>query len=158
MYSGCGTKPAIPSSTVMVRQPNNIGHPMKCYDKLQICFDASLDTFHKLTTILGVQPSEHLADFPDGIPCCWTHEVIDDQPNTYFDFINVFLDLLETKYHDLEQLNIRRENISVWMSYEYDQQCNMEFDPVRLKRLGDNGITLCISCWDSGKPYGSKGE
>jgi hypothetical protein len=31
----------------------------------------------------------------------------------------------------------------------------MEFDPTRLKRLGDNGIKLCISCWDSGEEYAS---
>ena len=62
-------------------------------------------------------------------------------------FINQFLNILETKYSDLEKLNIEREHITFWMIYEYDHQCNMEFDPQRLKRIGENGITLCISCY-----------
>jgi len=131
---------------------------MKNYDKLQINFDPSVDTFNKLTTILGVQPNDKFLNFPDNIPSCWTYEVIDNKADKYFDFINVFLDLLETKYSDLEKLNIKRNDISIWLLYEYDQQCNMEFDPQRLKRLGDNGITFCISCWDSGNEYGSKNE
>lgn len=129
---------------------------MKSYDKLQIDFDPSIDTFNKLTTILGVEPNDKLSDFPDNIPFWWTYEVIDDKTDEYFDFINVFLDLLETKYSELEELNIKRSDISIWLIYEYDQQCNMEFDPQRLKRLGDNGITFCISCWDSGKEYESE--
>lgn len=129
---------------------------MKNYDKLQIAFDPSVETFNKLTAIMGVQPNENFSNFPDNIPSCWTYEVIDDKANEYFDFINVFLDLLETKYSDLEKLNINRSDISIWLLYEYDQQCNMEFDPQRLKRLGDNGITFCISCWDSGKEYGDE--
>ena len=42
------------------------------------------------------------------------------------------------------------QNISIWCLYEYDEQCNMEFQPNELKRLGDAGITLCISCWRRG--------
>ncbi|MBP7478753.1 MAG: hypothetical protein KA797_09530 [Chitinophagales bacterium] len=124
---------------------------MEYYYKLQINFDPSVETFNKVTTILGIQPSdEDFSGFPNNIPSSWTYEVIDDSHDEYFDFINIFLDILETKYADLEKINIKRENITIWMLYEYDQQCNMEFDPIRLKRLGDNGITLCISCWDSG--------
>jgi hypothetical protein len=127
---------------------------MRSYDKLEIHFDP---TFNNLTTILGVKPSNDFSNFPDTIPSSWTYKVIDDKADEYFDFINVFLDLLETKYPDLEKLNIKRNDISIWLLYEYGQ-CNMEFDPQRLKRLGDNGITFCISCWDSGKEYGSENE
>lgn len=45
--------------------------------------------------------------------------------------------------------------ISIWRYYEYDEQCNFEFSPQELKRMGDNGITFCISCWDTGEPYSS---
>jgi len=131
---------------------------MKIYDKLQIAFDPSVETYNRLTTILGVQPNDNYSNFPDNIPSSWTYEVIDDKTDEYFDFINVFLDLLETKYSDLEKLNIKRNDISIWLLYEYDQQCNMEFDPQRLKRLGENGITFCISCWDSGNEYGIENE
>ena len=131
---------------------------MKVYDKLEIQFDPNVDTFNRLTTILGVQPSEIFSDFPNSIPTSWTYEVVDDKPDDYFDIINIFLDILEKKYEELEKLNIKRSDILIWMLYEYDQQCNMEFDPVRLKRLGDNGIKLCISCWDSGIECGGENE
>lgn len=124
---------------------------MKYYDKLQIDFDPSVETFNKLTTILGVKPKDKkFSNFPNNIPSSWTYEVVETKTDEYFDFINIFLDILEAKYIELEKLNIKRNDISIWMLYEYDQQCNMEFDPIRLKRLGDNGVTLCISCWDSG--------
>ena len=126
---------------------------MKYYHSLQISFDPSVETFNQLTTILGVKPTDSFSDFPDNIPNCWTYEVIDDKADEYFDFINAFLDILETKYADLERLNIKRSDISIWLFYEYDEQCNLEFAPERLKRLGDNGITFCISCSDSGKEY-----
>jgi hypothetical protein len=131
---------------------------MKNYDKLQISFDPSVETYNRLTAILGVQPNDNYSNFPDNIPSTWTYEVIDDITDEYFDFINIFLDLLETKYSDLEKLNIKRNDISIWLLYEYDQQCNMEFDPQRLKRLGENGITFCISCWDSGNEYRVENE
>jgi hypothetical protein len=75
---------------------------MKNYDKLQIAFDPSVETYNRLTTILGVQPNDNYLNFPDNIPSSWTYEVIDDKTDEYFDFINVFLDLLETKYSDLK--------------------------------------------------------
>ncbi len=125
---------------------------MKYYDKLQINFEPSVETFNKLTTILDVKPTKKdFSNFPNDIPSTWAYEVIETKTDEYFDFINIFLDILETKYLELEKLNIKRNDITFWMFYEYDQQCNMEFDPIRLKRLGDNGITLCISCWDSGE-------
>jgi hypothetical protein len=83
-------------------------------------------------------------------PNSWEYEVIDKEEDKYYDFINEFLDILETKYEKLAALGIERKDITFWYLYEYDQQCNMEFDPVRLKRLGDNGICLCISCWGTG--------
>lgn len=125
---------------------------MKYYDKLQINFEPSVEIFNKLTTILDVKPTKKdFSNFPNDIPSTWTYEVIETKTDKYFDFINIFLDILETKYLELEKLNIKQNDITFWMFYEYDQQCNMEFDPIRLKRLGDNGITLCISCWDSGE-------
>ena len=58
-----------------------------------------------------------------------------------------FLDLLEPNLEKLIQNGLNNENISIWYLYEYDEQCNLEFQPNELKRLGDAGITLCISCW-----------
>ena len=58
------------------------------------------------------------------------------------------LSLLEGKYERLESIGISREDISIWVLYEYEGQCNMEYDPVSMKKIGENGIVLCISCWE----------
>lgn len=61
------------------------------------------------------------------------------------------MDILDGKYLALEDIGVTRDMISIWRLYEYDGQCNLEYSPAEMKRLGDNGITLCVSCWDSGK-------
>ena len=32
------------------------------------------------------------------------------------------------------------------MIYYYDKQCNMEFDPDLMERMGKLGLKLCVSC------------
>ena len=122
---------------------------MKSYDRLQISFKPDIATYNSISKILGVQPTE-LID-KNAVPGVWIYEVIEEQDDDFYDFINKFLDLLESNYEKLSDLDIKREDITIWYLYEYDQQCNMEFSPSRLKRLGDNEIALCISCWDSGQ-------
>jgi hypothetical protein len=67
--------------------------------------------------------------------------------NTSIDYL---LSLLEQKIDVLRIIGISNEDISLWYLYEYDQQCNIEFDSIALKRMGNLGITLCISCWQKG--------
>lgn len=127
---------------------------MKTYDKLQISFEPSIATYDSITELLGKNPSGIKdSNAPIAIPTTWSYEVTSTELDSYFDFINTFLDILDAKYETLYKLGINRKDITIWCFYEYDQQCNLEFDPVRMKRLGDNGITLCITCWDSGKKY-----
>jgi hypothetical protein len=64
-------------------------------------------------------------------------------------FVDEFLSVLDGKYEALEGLGINRDRITMWVLYEYDQQCNLEFNPDALKRLGNNGISLCVSCWQA---------
>lgn len=127
---------------------------MKSYDSLQINFTPSNETYDLITEIIGVKPTDRgFEKIRQESPNTWTYQVIEEQNDPFYDFINRFLDLLENKYDKLAEIGIKRSDISFWYLYEYDQQCNMEFDPTRLKRLGENGITLCISCWDSGQEY-----
>ena len=113
-----------------------------------------ISAFNKITNILGWTPKQLDKDkYPDACYNVWSYSVDIGEADQYFDFINIFLDRLEPKFINLEKLGVTKGNITFWLLYEYDQQCNMEFDPQRLKRLGDNGITLCISCWDSGQEY-----
>ena len=127
---------------------------MKYYLRLDIQTDNTADTFNNITYILGWTPKQPGKDkYPDACYNVWSYSVDIGEADQYFDFINIFLDRLEPKFINLEKLGVTKGNITFWLLYEYDQQCNMEFDPQRLKRLGDNGITLCISCWDSGQEY-----
>ena len=122
---------------------------MSIYNRLVIQFQPSLNTYLQLTNILGVTPTDE-AELPDeDLPSSWTYEISNNDTDSYFDFISQFLDLLEPKLPALEALEIKRSDISVWMLYAYDQQCNIEFDPGQMKRLVEQGITLCISCWQN---------
>ena len=79
----------------------------------------------------------------------WGLEKIIGDDDMAFDFIGYFTDILKDNYDKLRDIGIEREDIAIWMLYEYDQQCNMEFSPKELSEIGNEGITLCISCWDS---------
>jgi hypothetical protein len=73
--------------------------------------------------------------------------VIEEDSYRFPHAIPLFLDVI-TRYGDaLAQLGLSAERITVWYCYEYDQQCNMEFGPALLKRMGELEVTLCISCW-----------
>lgn len=94
-----------------------------------------------ITQTLDVEPTMVDGD-------SWVYEVIEREDDDYYDFINRFLDILDGKYSELRNIGVKTENISIWMNYEYDQQCNIEFSPKQMKRLGTAGIGLCISCWE----------
>lgn len=68
----------------------------------------------------------------------------DDPPTP---FLDVFFGLLDGHFASLERIGVSRNDITVWLLYEYDEQCNLEFSAADMKRLGDAGISLCISCW-----------
>mgnify|MGYP005900678743 FL=1 len=77
----------------------------------------------------------------------WGIEIIQSGEN-FSEILVYFLSLLEGKYEKLESIGISREDISIWVLYEYEGQCNMEYDPESMKKLGESGILLCISCWE----------
>jgi hypothetical protein len=96
--------------------------------------------YHKIEGILGIKPKP----IDDDLFTWWIHETED----TDVYFIDYFLSILEGKYEQLKQIGIERNDISVWVIYYYDGQCNMEFSPERMYKLGKEEITLCISCSD----------
>jgi hypothetical protein len=111
---------------------------LNIYFSLRI--NASEDKYKIISKILNIKP----VDLYRG----WMYEIEISQEQHY-DFINVFMDILEGHYEELANIGIFRKAISIWMIYEYNQQCNLEFLPKDMKRLGDNEITLCISCYDA---------
>lgn len=94
-----------------------------------------------ISRLLGRKPTK-------GDNLVWELEIEQREDKKPLDFTNYFLDLLEGKYEALEELGIGRSDISIWLYYQYDQQCNIEIPPAQLKRLGDNGVALCFSCWE----------
>lgn len=78
----------------------------------------------------------------------WGLEIIQEETDNYIDFINRFLDILDLRYDSLYEIGVQRDHISIWVIYEYQQQCNLEFQAKDLKRLGENGINLCVSCYE----------
>lgn len=112
----------------------------KCSYSLQI-YTESNDIRSKINNVLNVK-----SNFPND---SWGIEIIEKETDNYVDFINIFLDILENKYSFLEDIGISRNYITIWAIYEYKEQCNIEFEPKDLERLGKNGIKLCISCWEN---------
>jgi hypothetical protein len=111
-------------------------------------FQNSFETYQKITEILGVEPrSQNKSRFSPEVPNSWSYWV---ESEDYFDFINHFLDILEPKIDELAKLGIecKNQDIVFWYVYEYEKQCNMEFHPAEMKRLGEAGIPLAISCFE----------
>ena len=118
------------------------------YHRIHIDTDGTQKNCIDISNLLGVQPTEFprnkFNDNPFGI---WTYtvDVADEAP--YYDFINRFLDLLESKFAALEKIGVTKDKITFWLLYEYFEQCSMEYHPQEMKRLGESGIVLCIDCW-----------
>lgn len=85
----------------------------------------------------------------------WTYQVEENQDDEPYDFISEFIKILDCKESNLLELGISPEEIEFWMLYEYEGQCNMEFNPEQMKRLGEKGYSLCISCYESEPFVGS---
>uniref|UniRef100_B8HTQ1 DUF4279 domain-containing protein n=1 Tax=Cyanothece sp. (strain PCC 7425 / ATCC 29141) TaxID=395961 RepID=B8HTQ1_CYAP4 len=113
---------------------------MKYIYFLQIACDE--DQHESISAILNTQSTNSRLN-------SWELRLVEQETDPPIYFIDYFLNLLEGKYDELSRIGIERRYISVWMYYEYDNQCNIEFAPEDMKRLGEEGITLCISCWEN---------
>jgi len=110
---------------------------MRYFFSLQI--HAEHEQLSKIPKILGIE-----SNYPE---VSWGHKLI-VKDNAYTNFIDYFLGILDGKYDKLESIGIPRDCISIWMICEYEEQCNMEFMPSDMVKLGENGITFCISCYE----------
>ncbi|MFC5271465.1 hypothetical protein [Adhaeribacter terreus] len=123
---------------------------MANFYNLQIIFEPSFETYQSISEILALSPSERIpfseVELKNG-PNLWQHEVEEKITDPYFDFITYYTDIIISKSEELFKLEINRDAISIWFLYAYKDQCNLEFEPVRLKKLADSCIKLCISCW-----------
>ena len=79
----------------------------------------------------------------------WQIELLEGENDPHVDFVDVFLGLLKDNFEALEGIGISRDDIAIWVLYEYDGECNLTFHAADLMRLGEAGIDLCVSCWQS---------
>ena len=107
------------------------------YYSLQI--DVPDNKFEIVDRILGIK--SNCSPF-------WELQLIENEEDECIPFIDYFLSILEGKYDQLEEIGVTRDKISIWMIYYYDSQCNMEFSPKDMYKLGKEGIVFCISCYD----------
>ena len=92
---------------------------MTLYYNLQI--DAPKEVYQDINKILGVESnSPHKG---------WELGLEEKEEDEHIPFIQYFLTVLDGKYDQLKEIGITREDISIWMLYEYEGQCNMEFSP-----------------------------
>ena len=75
-------------------------------------------------------------------------KVTENENDSYFDFINFFLGIIEDEKGTFKKLKIKKQDITIWRYYKYENQCNMEYLPEQMLRLWKNWVTLCISCMD----------
>lgn len=118
------------------------------YHRLYIDTDGTREMFDRITDLLHLQPTVIEGDTSDdNVFGIWMYCVDTDDQEPHFDFINVFLDITDQYMDGLKLLGIAKSDITIWLVYEYDQQCSMEFHPEEMTRIGKSGITLCIDCF-----------
>jgi hypothetical protein len=78
----------------------------------------------------------------------WEYVLTEGQGDAHVDFSDVFTTMLRNTWGRVAELGVSRDDIEVWMYYEYSSQCNMEFSPSEMKRPADAGLTFCVSCWE----------
>lgn len=92
----------------------------------------------KLDSILGFQSKMESA---------FWEVVLENNQEVEF-FVESFVQKVLSSKNLLSKLGVNIPNdISFWCLYEYNDQCNLEFNSNILRKLGNNGIDLCISCW-----------
>lgn len=118
------------------------------YFKLHIHCKPEKEIYDLITRIINVTPDKFESSkiFPTQNYDNWTYSLEEQEDEERIDFINIFLDLIEPNFLELKKLNIKKTDILIWKSYEYEHQCSMEFHPEEMKRLGIAGINLNIDC------------
>lgn len=106
------------------------------------------EVYHQITEVLLIEPTIFDNENSNEIKTLWCYAIDEKDEDDYVDYINIYLDLIEPKFSELERIGIETSDISIWRIYEYQHQCSMEITPQEMRRLGNNGITLCIDCFE----------
>jgi len=96
-------------------------------------------TFKEICSILG---PDFIGNDQTGI-----FEFTCDFGNDYWYCLHTILDHIQAKLSKLESIGIEKDKISLWLISEFSEQTNLEFSPDILEKLGEVGITFCISLY-----------
>ncbi|WP_222166593.1 hypothetical protein [Edaphocola aurantiacus] len=96
--------------------------------------------FDSISEIFNFSPKETQLDW----------ELILSEESIEGNVLNYTVDLLNTKLSELKNIGIELDKISIWYHYEYEDQCNIEFDTKTLSKVAELGVSFCISCWLEG--------
>lgn len=77
----------------------------------------------------------------------WSYIITEEEKDSPVEFINVFTNIIHKNKNQLKTIGVEKENITIWLYYEYDVQCNIELRPDELKKLSEAEVPFCISCW-----------
>ena len=108
---------------------------MASYYELQI--SCSIIEKQKIEHILGKSDRDFKKD--------WYLTIVENSSD-YPYALNKFVSIIEKNLEQLKKIGIKEDSISFWYMYEYEQQCNMEFEPAIMRQIGNLGVVLCISC------------
>ena len=93
----------------------------------------------KIEELLNIKLDNNRINVPDNLP-------EDPDGSIHYGEIAWLLNLAENNKKELLELGVDFSDSQIWMIYYYDKQCNMEFDPELMERMGKLGIKLCVSC------------
>lgn len=110
---------------------------MASYYELHI--NCNVNEKQKIEHILGKSDRDFQKDW---------YLIIEEDSSEYLYALNKFVSIIETNLEQLKEIGIKEDSISFWYMYEYEQQCNMEFEPAIMRQIGNLGVVLCISCWE----------
>lgn len=77
----------------------------------------------------------------------WSIDINATKKKSYWEVLNTLIDLVENKIPALQLEGIQKDDVTLWLICGFSGQCNLEFNPKTLERIGNNGITFCISCY-----------
>lgn len=77
----------------------------------------------------------------------WIYEITEDVTTDYVDF---FIQFIKRNKNQMKLGGITSDEITIWLLYEYEQQCLLCISNKNMKLLTEENIELCIDCWQKG--------
>jgi len=109
---------------------------------MEIIYQVRIGTDHiaSIDSLLGT-----VSESRDGF---WIKSIHQKEGEQGVDFTKIFRDLIEPHLSSIRQLTWSEQAISVWVLYEYDQQCNFELSADNMRDILAIEAYFCISCWE----------